>query len=289
MRWWPILAAVALLVGCDRGGAHGEGSRRISNEVRVPDAADPDRPMPPGTRERVGHIGDWRGTRAAVVLGEHLYSVEGTDARLWKTPLQTGSWIAIGQPDFARTTHLVATRDALYSVEDNGGLYRIDPASGTWQGVGQPGDWKGTRLAAVIADHLYSIETGSPALWRTTLATGDWVRVGQDDHGSVVLLVATAAALVAISAAGDVWRIDPATGARTTIGAAGVAAGARLAAVIGDRLYTIERDGSLRTIDLATGASASVGPDFGGVSILVASASRLYAIERDGGLYRIWP
>ncbi len=61
-------------------------------------------------------------------------------------------------------------------------------------------------------------------------------------------------------------------------------------AIVGDRLYTAERDDSLRMTKLASGERVKLGgPGFGQTKFMFAAADSLWTIERSGTLYRVSP
>jgi len=67
---------------------------------------------------------------------------------------------------------MLATQDAPYTIESDGKLYKMDPANGDWKQIGTKAEWKPTRLAVTLGNHMYSIERGEGAIWKTDLATG---------------------------------------------------------------------------------------------------------------------
>lgn len=62
------------------------------------------------------------------------------------------------------------------------------------------------------------------------------------------------------------------------------------AAVLNDRLYTIEKSGALFGTDLATRKWVQIGKaEFAGTRLLLAGPQNLFTIETDGSLYKINP
>ena len=80
--------------------------------------------------------------------------------------------------------------------------------------------------------------------------------------------------------AGAWGRLGPAGGWKNTIAAA----------VLNDRLYTVETSGVLYETDLSTGTWKEIGkPDFAATTRMFAVGNSLYTIEKDGSLYRVHP
>jgi hypothetical protein len=244
-----------------------------------------------GSWEPVGTPGGWNGTRLAVTLGDHMYSIEKGDGRLWDTLLATGEWHALGRPEFGASTNLFAVGDRLYTFETDGTMYRIDPATGTWEVVGKAGTWKATRLAVALGGHIFTIENGDARIFKTDVATGETRVIGKADFGRTMRRVATTTALYTLEDDGSLYRVDPTSGAWVRVGTTGAWKGTRLAAVIGETMYSIERsDGRMWKTALATGEHTVIGaPDFARTHRLLATATLLYTIEDDGTLYRVWP
>jgi hypothetical protein len=61
-------------------------------------------------------------------------------------------------------------------------------------------------------------------------------------------------------------------------------------AVIGNNLYTVEKDGTLYRTDLASGKWVKIGKsEFAHTKFMFASGGTLFTIESDGSLYRVSP
>jgi sugar lactone lactonase YvrE len=245
----------------------------------------------PGSWEHVGQAGGWADTRLATTIGDHLYTIEQADGRLWDTTLSTGAWVAIGKPEFGDSTNLFAAGGVLYSFETDGSMYRIDASTGAWQPIGKPGTWKAKRLAVAVGDHIFAIENADGRLWKIDVASGAYVAIGAPEFATATRLIPAGAALYELDDAGSLYRVDVDTGARTAVGAPGAWARTRYTAVVGDSLYSVEHgDGRLWKTALATGTYTVIGkPDFGRTRRLVGTADLLYSIEDDGSLYRIYP
>jgi hypothetical protein len=160
---------------------------------------------------------------------------------------------------------------------------------GGWVQVGPPGAWKDTRAGAVLKGRLYTTE-GNGCLYVTNLDTGEWQQVGKPEFGATRLMFAAGDRLYTIETDGTLYRVNPNDGTWAGVGPAGAWKATRAGAVLKGRLYTTQGSGTLRVTDLDTGGSTGIGKaEFGGTRFLFAGGDRLYTLETDGSLYRVNP
>jgi hypothetical protein len=160
----------------------------------------------PGSWQRVGPAGAWKGTLAGVVLNDRLYTAE-SNGGLYATDPDTGKWKQVSKAEFGATTFLFAVGDWLYTIETDGSLYRVSPADGSWQRVGPAGAWKGTLAGAVLNGRLYTAESDG-GLYETDLDTGEWKRLGKKEFGNTTFLFAAGGWLSTIEADGSLYRVE---------------------------------------------------------------------------------
>jgi PQQ-like domain len=86
-----------------------------------------------GVWRRVGEAGGWKNAIARTTLGGKIYTIESSGV-LYETNPNTGTWKQIGKAEFAKTRYLFSANASLYTLED-GGLYHIDPVTGSWVAV----------------------------------------------------------------------------------------------------------------------------------------------------------
>jgi tRNA A-37 threonylcarbamoyl transferase component Bud32 len=236
-----------------------------------------------GDREPVGQAGAWKGTLAGAVLGEALYTAD-SDGHLYHGFLRTGTRKQVGSASFGNTAFMFGAARQLYTIEKDGTLYRVNPRDASW--VALEGDWKDTRMCAVIENRLFTIEK-SGTLFGTDLAPITWASIGKPNHAATAFLFATDDTLYAIEKEGSLFRINPKDGNKQRVGTSswkGTVAGA----VLGDDLYTVETSGHLYKTALPGGLWNAVGkPEFGSTAFLFAAGDKLYSIEKDGTLYRV--
>lgn len=122
----------------------------------------------------------------------------------------SGIWAQVGKSEFAGTSRLLSTNDALYSIEKDGSLYRIDPVSGAWAQVGAAGSWKNTIAAVTNVNTIYTIESGG-GLYETNSSTGVWRQIGKADFGNTMYLFYANGSLYTMEKAG-LYGVNAATG-----------------------------------------------------------------------------
>lgn len=231
----------------------------------------------------------WSNTMVLTTLGGSLYSIEKSGA-LYRTDLNTGRWVQVGQAEFAKTRFFFADNRSLYTIETDGSLYRVSPATGAWSRVGETGAWKDTIAVVTLNGGLYSIER-SGGLYRTDLNTGRWVQLGQAEFANTRFIFADGQNLYTIEANGSLYRVSPTNGTWSGVGgSAGTWQNTFVGTTLNERIYTVERNGALYETDPATGAWKQIGkPEFGRTQFVFGAGGSLYSIEDGGGLYRINP
>jgi hypothetical protein len=244
----------------------------------------PDYMAAAGSRARVGPPGAWRDTLAVAVLNGQLYSVEKSGV-LYVTDLATGTWKPIGKPAFKATTHLFAAGKSLYTIEKDGSLYRVNPGDGSWKSLGKAGDWRGT-LAGVVHNGVLYTAKASGALYATDLAKGTWKALGKPEFAGTARMFTAGNSLYTIERDGSLYHINPGNGTWQRIGQQGDWKGTLAGAVVKGQLYTAEVSGVLYATNLKNGGWKPLGrPNFAGTAFMFAAGDKLYTIERNGTLY----
>lgn len=167
--------------------------------------------------EHVGPPRVLRHARKLAVLNGWHIYTVEEDGGLYRTDPNTGARKQIGRPEFGNTEHLYAIGDWVYTIEKDGSLYRVHHLDGTWSRIGEAGEWAG-------------------------VVTGGVLRIEETD---------------------DAFK---------------------------DALLTVERDGGMYRTDLRDGTRNRVGkPEFGNTKNLCIAESVAFTIEDDGWLYRVEP
>src|ERR1700722_4266732 len=72
---------------------------------------------------------------------------------------------------------------------------------GDWTQVGATGSWKPTIAGTIYNNQLYTAEDNG-GLYRTNLATGEWVQIGTSDFANTVRMYAAGDSLYTIESDG---------------------------------------------------------------------------------------
>ena len=65
---------------------------------------------------------------------------------LYVAKLDSGERKKIGGPDFGETKFMFAAAGSLWTIENAGTLYRVNPTDGGWAPVGATGAWTPSAL-----------------------------------------------------------------------------------------------------------------------------------------------
>jgi len=234
-------------------------------------------------KNKVGSAGGWTGTIAGTVLDGKIYTIEAGGS-LYATDPADGAWTKVGAADFANTAFLFAAGDSLATIEKDGSLYLINPADGSWKRSGPAGGWANTVAGAVLNGKLYTVESGG-SLYASDPAAGTWQKVGNPDFSAVAHLFAAGNRLVSIEKSGNFYLINPADGSWERTGDFAAWADTVAGTVLGQVLYTVEKDGSLVATDVASGTREPVGAGFDDVQFLFLANNLLCGIDADGNFF----
>ena len=161
--------------------------------------------------------------------------------------------------------------------------------AGGWERVGDSSEWDGTIAGTILGGKLFTVEK-SGALYRTDLASGQWVAIGKSEFSETKFMVSVGADLYTIENSGTLYRVNPADGSWQSVGKGGKWKKTIAATALNQRIYTIESGGQLHGVNPQTGNWRQIGkPEFGETRLLFAARSSLYTIENDGSLYEVSP
>ncbi|HVX62806.1 MAG TPA: hypothetical protein VHC19_19460 [Pirellulales bacterium] len=246
-----------------------------------------------GSWRQLGRAGEWKGTLAAAVLNDWIYTVDDKGG-LYRTHPHTGQRTPLGKLDFANARFLFALGGSLYAIETDGTLYRVSAGNGARQQVGRSGDWSNAVAGAAwpfdARDGMLLTVESDGGLYSTRPADGSRVRVGISQFRNVRFMFMANALLYTVESDGTLYEVDPVMGRRQMVGSAGDWRGAIAGASLNGRIYTAESHGDLFETDPATGERTLLSKSqYGGAASLLAAAGGLFAIGGDGSLYRIEP
>jgi outer membrane protein assembly factor BamB len=195
------LSVVDAQTGQQRTRAAGGGQTRLlaaaGGRLYAFDEAGPLYALSPdGSSERLD--GDWSEARAAVGA-DRLYVAGGP---IWALDTDEHAVTRVGDATW-HTELLLAAGGSLFSLEEDGSLYRIDPKDG--EAVQLDGDWGDVCAGAGGADRLYLVAT-TGALYAVA-PTGDYEVVDTGTHWDTRMLMAGSACLYALEHSGSLYAI----------------------------------------------------------------------------------
>jgi hypothetical protein len=166
------------------------------------------------------------------------------------------------------------------AIEPNGGMYRVEPADGTWTQL--EGDWQHVTAATGGGDAVYVVER-SGTLYRAEPSTGAYREIEGDFRDST-MLVAAGDALITVDGNGRMYRVSAHEGAWQPLEDSWTHC--RAAAGDAQSLYVVSGE-TLYAVDPRTGTYAALGEDPWSSKHLALMGGSLFSLEPDGGLYRI--
>ena len=143
--------------------------------------------------------GDWAEVRAAVGA-DRLYVSSPTG--LVAIDCAERTWSALGDATW-RTELLLAAADALFALEEDGSLYRIDRGDGAF--VQLDGDWGDVSAGVGAGNRLFLMAT-TGALYAVA-PSGDFEAIETGTHWDTRILMAGASGLIALEHSGSLYSI----------------------------------------------------------------------------------
>jgi hypothetical protein len=159
-----------------------------------------------GTWGKVGAPGGWKPTLAGAIFNGVLFTAEPNGC-LYATAFATGAKKQVGKAEFGNTTRMFAAGESLYTIEQDGSLFRINPQNGGWVRVGREGDWKGTIAGTVLKGKLYTVEVNG-ALYATNLGNGEWKALGKPEFAGTAFMFAAGSKVFTIEKDGSLFWVN---------------------------------------------------------------------------------
>lgn len=159
--------------------------------------------------------------------------------------------------------------------------------------LGASGALKNTVAGAALKNSFYSVSK-SGALSVTDLKSGKTKKVGKAAFAKTKIMLAAGTSLYDIEKDGSLYRVNPATGAKSRLGSAGEWKDTFIGATANSQIYSVEKSGALYKTNPVNGQWAQLGnPEFGGTVLMLGrdkvgyAEAGLFTIEGDGSLYTI--
>ena len=234
----------------------------------------------------IGQTGNWSGSLLAATCNGSLYTID-TVGKLIRSHLGTGEKQAVNDQYYGNSIRLWGGGKNLFTLENDGSLYRTHPETGQWSILGKAGDWINTVLAVPVYGYLYSVEKNG-TLYATNVNTGNYLPLGKPDFAGCTSIYETGGSLYLTGASGNLMQVSEADGSWKQVLAPQSLTNSIGAAVLSGKLYSLENDGSLIRYELPVGTKTVLGKiSFKAPVILMAAGIKLYLLDASGTLQEI--
>jgi hypothetical protein len=205
---------------------------------------------------------------------------------LYKTDLNTGEHTRLGNVTYKHTRYLFGVNGQLYCMEDDGSMNRIDPVTGAWTVVSIIGAWKDIDRVVVVGRNFYTTQNGVLYL-HPTMNERLKKQVGGADFFEMGHYFRTDTSLYSLIG-GTLYRINLYDGKWTRVGDKKGWKGTAEGDVIGNKLYTFEPNANLYETDLSTGTRKLLDDkQVANAELIFAVGGKLYVIYGPGQLAEI--
>lgn len=260
--------------------------RALGGHKDAPDRVKALEPKVYGAAKDAMHRNDLARAKALLVA---LGSYKESQALLKEIEARAGtpkeSWAKVGQPREYKGTRLMVALDDRCWTVDAEGTLSKTNAEGVRTSVGKRGDWSSTVAVVAMDSLLYSVEKDG-TLYKTD-KNGKYDQVGKGSLGAVRALVALDGALYSLEG-GDLFRTEVATGKWQPVGGRGEWKDTRLLTGLKGKIWSVKgTSGSLHRTK-PNGNSEKVGKDgdWKEAEWMVAAGDFIYSIQKDGTLHR---
>jgi len=236
-----------------------------------------------GKWQQVGDAGQWKGTKQMASMGGKLWTVtEGGD--LAATDGE-GKKTAVGKAGDHKCQALATLGASLYLVKA-GALEQCDQ-KGVLTKVESSHKWEDTAFLVGLDNRLWSIDKSGLA-WRTDPANGKTEQLGKEaDWEGTKIAIGMAGHIWTVNASGTLFNTDE-TGFKDMMGNPEQTAAAVALVGLNDRIWNLEKDGSISKLNFGTGDWEKLGaPGTCADAVgMVALRGMLYGIDKDGSLFK---
>jgi hypothetical protein len=134
---------------------------------------------------------------------------------------------------------------------------------------------------------IYTIES-SGALTVTDITSGTLKPLGHPDYRNTNLIFANNNQLYTIDTGGTLYTVNTTDGSWKRVVEEANWPNTVTAAVLNNKLFTVNNKGLLLSTDLSTGTQTHIGnPDFAGIIRLWSANGKLYSHDKSGTLYEV--
>ena len=205
---------------------------------------------------------------------------------IYKTDLTSGEYSRVGKASYSHLKFFFTLNNRLYVIDDDGSMTQIDPATGNWSVLSNMGYWKEIAYVVVAGNTFYAIENG--VLYRYYgFNTGTRKPIGEAEFYTPGFMFKYEASLYTMVSNGTFYEINTSTGAWKKIAKSKNWRG-NLSAVVKDKLYTIEDSGAFSETTLADGTKKELdNTQLKKSRYLFEEGGKLYTRTSEGNLYEI--
>jgi hypothetical protein len=205
---------------------------------------------------------------------------------IYKTDLSSGDYSRVGKATYSHLKFFFTLNNRLYVIDDDASMTQIDPVSGNWSVVSNLGYWKEINYVVVAGNIFYAIENG--VLYRYSgFNTATRKPIGEAEFYTPGFMFKYEAALYTMVSNGSFYEINTSTGAWKKIAKSKNWKG-NLSAVIKDKLFTIEDSGAFSETTLADGVKKELdNTQLKKSRYLFEEGGKLYTRTSEGNLYEI--
>jgi hypothetical protein len=244
------------------------------------------KPADPITLKQIGEKNLLYSVRGLEYYGGNLYTLD-YNLSLNKINLETGEMNRVGNVTYKNARFFFSLNGKLYIIETDGSMDEINIETGEWKTISNMNVWSRTEMAFVVRNSLYTIENGALYYHRGPVYDARDQRGGSEFYNPG-LLVRGQATLHSIQGEGSLYEINLSDGSWKRIGKGKAWKGVKSAAVIGDKLYTVDQAGNFSETLLADGTKTTLDEtQFANTRALFAEKGKLYVILSTGSLYEV--
>ena len=204
---------------------------------------------------------------------------------LYKTDLDSGNYSRLGNSVYKNIRFFFAINNRLYIIESDGSMLAVDLFTGARKPESNIGLWENVMHVIVVGNSFYSFENGV-FYYHTALNPDKRKQIGKDEFYNLGTLYRSDSKLYSIID-GNFYEINTGNGEWKKITKAKSWRSVRTGAVLNDKFYSLESDGSLYETTLSDGTKKVLDKtQFIKGGFLFAESGKLYVIL-DGTLYLV--
>ena len=237
----------------------------------------------PVTLKQVGKTNEYFQKGSPVHYKGALYTFNF--GALYKTDLDSGYCSRLGNSVYKNIRFFFAINNRLYIIETDGSMLVIDPFTGARKPESIINTWVNVEQVIVVGNSFYSFENGV-FYYHSALNPDKRKQVGKDEFYNLGALYRSDSKLYSIID-GNFYEINTGTGAWKKITKAKSWRSVKAGAILNDKFYSLESDGSLYETTLSDGTKKEMDKtQFIKGGFLFAESGKLYTIL-DGTLYLV--